>query len=74
MALVEAYDTRSGRKYWVRPEAVGHPTAGPHLSLTPRQKARGERAARKPSAAALKKAATKPAESIETPVAGDGKD
>lgn len=74
MALVEAYDTRTGKKYWVRPEAVGHPVAGPHLSLTPRQKARGNKAARKPSAAAIKKADTKPAESIETPVAGDRKD
>lgn len=82
MALVEAYDTRTGRKYRVRPEAVGHPVIGKHLALTPRAKARGSKtadtAARTTRKATGKPAATGSADTaaptIETPVAGDRKD
>lgn len=60
--LVEAYDTRTGKKLpnRVPAKAVGDPVVGPHLSLTPRQKA-------------AKKAGSS-AESTETPVAGEGKE
>ena len=41
MALVTAYDTRTGRKLPQQvPESwIGHPRLGAHLSKTPRQKA-----------------------------------
>ncbi len=60
--LVEVYDTRTGKKLPNRVplKAVGDPVVGPHLSLTPRQKA-------------VKKAAPA-ADSTETPVAGERKE
>lgn len=60
MALVQAYDTRTGDKlpHLVRDAAVSHPVLGKHLSLTPRQKAAEKKAA--PAATA--------------PAAGDRKD
>lgn len=41
MALIDAYDTRTGKKvpHRVPEHFVGHPALGPHLSKTPRQKA-----------------------------------
>jgi hypothetical protein len=76
MPLVKAYDTATGDTYWVRETVPGHKTIGRHLSLnppTPLQQA-GETSARKPTAAALKKADKLSAATTETPVAGEGKD
>ena len=55
--LVEAYDQRTGRKYLVRPEAVGHPVVGPTLALTP-----------PPPAPVQEPASTPPAVSAPAPV------
>ena len=62
--LVEAYDTRTGKKLpnRVPAKAVGDPVVGPHLSLTPRSKAAG------------KKAALPPADTTTAPDAGDEKE
>lgn len=51
--LVDAYDTRTGKKlpHRVRREAVGDPVVGPHLSLTPRAKAAERKAPAKPAVA-----------------------
>lgn len=60
MALIDAYDKRTGRKLPQRvPEHfIGHPVLGEHLSKTPRQKA-----------ADTRKAA--PAATPKAPAAGD---
>lgn len=48
MALIEAYDTRTGERlpYLVPEHFVGHPALGPHMSKTPRQKAADRQAAK----------------------------